>query len=247
MKIPFETAFKQMPLLQSFSKLELRTPHHLSDFQPFSLELINHTHRIRTIALVLFMLGLLAISSTLSFELWQLNPDVINENALLELAQGAALLAAALIQSVRALSADNVGLKRDIHTGLALFAFALVLREVDVDKLGSSAAWSVLETLMRVLAFVLIIGFVMKMSRKMHTVTRNLRKILLSPTVTMTILGCMLYAGAWPFDKELFEINNLLSLWFEETIELNACLLLLGASLMSNIKTDIVQIKAHSL
>lgn len=247
MRNSFETPLKKMPLLQSFSTLELRSPHHLSDFQPFSLELMSHTRRVRTIALVFFMLGLLAISSTLSFELWQLNPDVINENALLELAQGALLVAAALIQSVRALSTDNAGLKRDIRIGLALFAFALFLREVDVDKLGSSAVWGILETLMRVLALVMIIGFVIKMSRKIHTVTRNLGKILLSPTIIMTILGCTLYAGAWPFDKELFNIDNRLSLWTEETIELNSCLLFLGASLMSNIKTDTVQIQAPSL
>lgn len=246
MKNTFKTSRIQMPLLQSFTPLELRSPYHLTDFQPFSLELMNHTNRIRTAALAFLIIGLVAISSTLSFELWQLNPLVTAENAMLELTQGGFLLLAALIQCVRAFNTHDSGLKRDIRLGLALFAFTLFLREVDIDKLGSSAAWGTLETVLRAITLLTILGFVLHLSRRIKMVTRNFGKILLSPTVIVTILACVFYACGWPFDRELFSMDKSLSLWFEETFELNACLLFLCASLMSNIKTDVVKIQAPS-
>jgi len=246
MKNTFKSSLAQMPLLQSFPSLELRTPYHLSDFQPFSLELMSYTNRVRSVALAFFIAGLLAICTTLSFELWQLNPLVTAENALLELGQGAFLLFAALVQGGRAFTTHDAGLKRDVRMGLALFAFALFLREVDINKLGASEAWDTLEKVLRAIALLVILGFILHMSRRMRVVIRNTGKILLSPTVLISMLACVFYACGWPFDKELFKIDKSLSLWFEETFELNACLLFLCAGLVGNIKTDVVKIQAPS-
>jgi len=247
MKHTLKSSLPHMPLLQSFPTLELRSPYHLADFQPFSLELMSYTHHIRAIALTFFIVGLLAISSTLSFEAWQFNPAIVKENALLELAQGGFLLLAALVQGWRAFNAHDSGLKRDIRLGLALFALALFLREVDIDKLGGSAAWDVIEKVLRVITLLMILGFTLHMSRRIKLVMRNAGKILLSPTVMLTILACVFYACGWPFDRELFNnIDKGLSQWFEETLELNACLLFFCASLLGNIKTDVVKIQAPS-
>lgn len=246
MKNTLKSLLPQTPLLQNFPKLELRSPYHLADFQPFSLELMSYTNQVRAIALAFFIIGVLAITSTLSFEAWQLNPTIVKENALLELAQGVFLLLAAMFQGWRAFNAHDSGLKRDIRIGLALFALALFLREVDIDKLGSSAAWDVLEKTLRALAVLMILGFTWHMSRRVKLVMRNLSHILLSPTVMLTLVACMFYACGWPFDRELFSIDKGLSQWFEETFELDACLLFFCASLMANIKTKVVKIKAPS-
>lgn len=247
MKNPLKTSLPQMPLLQSFPTLELRSPYHLSDFEPFSLELMSYTNQIRVIALTFFIVGLLAIVSTLSFEAWQFNPTIVRENALLELAQGGFLLLATFFQGWRAFNTHESGLKRDIRNGLALFTFALFLREVDIDKLGSSDLWGALETTLRVIALLAILGFAFHASRRVKVLMRNLGKVLLSPTVILSTLACMLYACGWPFDRELFSIDKGLSQWFEETLELNACLLFFCASLMGNIKNNVVKIKAPSL
>lgn len=246
MKHTFKSSLPQMPLLQSFPTLELRMPYHLSDFQPFSLELMSHTGQVRSVAFAFFIVGLLAISTTLSFEAWQFNPLVTKENALLELAQGGFLLLAALVQSLRAFNNHISGLKRDIRLGLALFAFALFLREVDINKLGSSNVWDTLEIVLRAIALLTILGFALHMSRRIKLVTHNIGKILLSPTLILTMLACVLYASGLPFDRELFNIDKSLSVWFEETLELNACLLFMCAGLASNIKTDVVKIQAPS-
>ena len=246
MKNRLNLSSAHMPLLQSFPKLELRSPYHLSDFQPFSLELMSYTNQIRTLALTFFIVGLLAISTSLSFEAWQLDPSVVKENALLELAQGGFLLLAAIFQVWRAFKAHDSGLKRDIRLGLALFTFALFLREVDIDKLGSSDLWGALETMLRVVAMLAILSFAFHMSRRIKLVLNNLGKILLSPTIILSILACALYACGWPFDRELFSIDKGLSKWFEETFELNACLLFLCASMVGNIKSVVVKIQAPS-
>lgn len=246
MKDRLKSSLPQMTLLQNFPKLELRSPYHLADFQPFSLELMRYTSQIRAIALTFFILGMLAITSTLSFEAWQFNADIIKENALLELTQGGLLLLATLIQGWRAFNTHDSGLKRDIRLGLALFALALFLREVDIDKLGSSSGWGTLEQFLRITTVLMILGFAWHMSRRLKMIMRNLAQILISPTLILTLLACALYACGLPFDRELFNIDKGLSKWFEETLELNACLLLFCASLMANIKTNVVKIQAPS-
>jgi hypothetical protein len=246
MKNRLNLSHPHTPLLQNFPTLELRSPYHLSDFQPFSLELMSYTSKIRTLALTFFIVGLLAISSSLSFEAWQLAPHVTAENALLELAQGGFLLLAAMFQGLRAFNSHDSGLKRDIRLGLALFAFALFLREVDINKLGDRATWGALENILRASALLMMLGFTFHMSRRIKSFIANISKILLAPTVVLSVLACVLYACGWPFDRELFNIDKGLSKWFEETLELNACLLFLCAGMVGNIKTVVVKIQAPS-
>lgn len=207
---------------------------------------MNYAPRIKVIALAFCLFGLLVLSSALSFYTWQLDPTAIKENALLELVQGSFLLLASATQGWRAINAHEAGLKRDIRIALALFVFALFLREVDIDKLGSSAIWETLETLLRALALVMILGFLWHISRRIKLVVRSIVKILLAPKVGISVLACVFYACSWPFDRELFAIDKELSQWFEETFELNACLLFFCASLMSSVKNDVVKIKAPS-
>jgi hypothetical protein len=246
MKNRLDLSFTHTPLLQSFPTLELRSPYHRSDFQPFSLELMSYTNQIRTLALTFFIAGLLAISSTLSFEAWQLDPRVTAENALLELTQGAFLLLAAVFQGARAFNSHDSGLRRDIRLGLALFAFALFLREVDVNKLGNRDTWGAVENILRVSALLMILGFIWHMSRRIKLIIANITKILLAPTVILSMLACVLYACGLPFDREFFNIDKGLSKWIEETVELNACLLFLCAGIVGSIKTNVVKIPTPS-
>lgn len=234
------------PLSQSFPTLELRSPYHLADFQPFSLELLSYTNQIRTLALTFFIIGMLALSSALSFEAWQFTPRITAENALLELAQGSFLLLAAIFQGVLAFNSHDSGLKRDIRLGLALFAFALFLREVDINKLGNRDTWGAVENILRGSALLMMCGFAFHLSRRTTLLLTNMDKILRAPTVILSMLACVLYACGWPFDREMFTIDKDLSKWFEETLELNACLLFLFAGAVGNIKTDVVKIQAPS-
>lgn len=234
----------QLPLLQSFAQLELRTPYHLSDLHPFTLEWTDYSRRIQSIAMAFLIAGLVVISSALSLQYWQQNPLITAENALLELVQGGLLLAAALVQGLRAL--NNSGLGRDIRLALGLFAFALFLREVDIDKLGTSSYWAMLEKALRATALLLIAGFMFHMLPRLKLALRKLGQIITAPTLLLSLLACVFYACGWPFDKELTGLGKDLSVWCEETLELNACLLLLCAGALASAKAKVVKIAAPS-
>lgn len=233
-----------LPLLQSFPQLELRTPYHRSDLQPFSLEWDDYSRRIQSVALFFLISGLLVITSALSLALWQQNPLITDENALLELSQGGLLLAAALIQGLRAWHSPSNSLKRDVRLGLALFAFAFFLREVDIDQVGTGAHWALVEKLLRASALLMIGVFIFHMVPRLQLVLRNLPKVIGAPTLLLSLLACVFYVSGWPFDKGLTGLDSELSLWFEETLELNACLLLLCASALASVRSDMIQIKA---
>ena len=242
----FKSPLAPMPLLQNFQTPEFRTPYHLADFPPFSVELMSHTQRLRAIALAFLIAGLLALSTAISYELWLYNTSITGENAGLELAQGAFLILATLVQGWRGLTTAKPGLQRDIRVGLALFAFALFLREVDIDKLGASHFWNWLETSLRVITLIGFLGFATHLLSRTTILWRNCKRILLAPTVLISFLACGFYALGWPFDKELFNIDKGLSVWLEETLELNACLLFFLAGFTSGIKSAVVSLKAPS-
>jgi hypothetical protein len=244
MKNRCQSLLANMPILQRFPSVEFHEHHYFPDFHPFSLELSTYTERVRSVALAFFIAGLLAICTTLSFELRELNPAVTAENALLELAQIFCLILATLVQGVRAFGAADTGLARSIRAGLALLTCAILLREVDMDKFGASPSWGLAENLLRAVIMLVISGFILHMLRKKDQIMRNIGKILLSPTVLISILACILYACGWPLDKELLNIDKDLSIWAEETLELNACLLFVCASLTNNTRIDTA--KTHS-
>jgi hypothetical protein len=246
MSDPFKSPLAHMPLLQNFQTLEFRTPYHATDFPPFSMELKSHTQRIRSIALTFLVVGLLAVSTITSYELWQFNHGITGENAGLELAQVALLVLATVLQGWRGFITIKPGLQRDIRIGLALFAFTLFLREVDIDKLGTSHFWKWLETGLRVITLIGFFGFAVHMLRRIKIVLRCFKRIILAPTVLISLLACLFYTFGWPFDKELFNIDKGLSLWFEETLELNACLLFFVAGFTSSVKSAVVSLKAPS-
>ena len=228
----------QASLLQSFQSLELRNPYHLPDFQPAVFELKTYTNRVRSIALAFFILGLIAISTTSSFQLWQLQPSIAAENALLELVQGLFLLLALGVQGVRAYSAPKLGLIRDIRSGLALFALLLFLREMDIDKIGVSTHWALAEQMLRGIALLLTLRFILHVTRRREVIMSNLANIFWSPTLLVSLLGCLFYTCGWPFDKELFTINKGLSVWLEETLELKCLFIVVMCRLYRRCKID---------
>jgi len=46
------------------------------------------------------------------------------------------------------------------------------------------------------------------------------------PAVGLALLASLLYALSWPFDKSMVPLAAPVSMWFEETLQLNATLIL---------------------
>lgn len=181
---------------------------------------------------VFLVLVLMALVSTLSFQLWQHNAAIAEENALLELTQGVLLIFASCTLGARAwLARASDNLNKVIFLTLAFFFFAMFLREVDIDKLGRSPSWVGVERVIRSVAVLAIGAFMLSLLPKMKVLLANFFTMVKTPAVVITILACFLYAWGWFFDKEMFPISKSLSRCVEEIIELNACLLFALAAL----------------
>lgn len=175
----------------------------------------------------------LIAASLMSYSLWSGAIIDTAENGVLELAQNIFLLLACLLHSNHSWTKPSISHERHWHSGLALLCFALLLREVDINRFGTSTTWGTIEIIVRgVTVFVGVIYAGLVFSR-WRLAAKNIRLLATSPTTILTGLGCVAYLSSWPFDKMIFALPGDISEWIEETLELNATILLFAASTFS--------------
>ena len=208
----------------------------------FSLDINDNCHSgsaSKTGAVAILIAGILLLVSSISVYLWQYIPDIASENGLLEVSQDIFLSLAFVTAFLRYWSIRcDQSLNNTVFLALTLCSLAFLLREVDIDKLGSSPLWSVAEKVLRGIAAVPLLGFIFSVLRKTKLLWRNLASILTAPVVILTILGGLLYISSWPFDKKMFAMDKGLSQLCEEIIELNACLLFAFAAFSQGVKQE---------
>lgn len=171
-----------------------------------------------------------------AYWLWTFTPRITAENDLLETAQYLFLLLACATHIFQSGKAPPKSVERHLRWNLALFCFALLLREFDIDRVGDAQIWHSIESLIRSLTLITLViywgwawGWPAKKGR-IHWC--NISGIFATPTIVLTIIGCIFYAAGWPFDKLKFSIAADFSGLIEETLELNACMLLFFAACM---------------
>lgn len=173
----------------------------------------------------------LLLITTVTYNLWRLDNVIPTENGLLESGQLVFLILACLLSSYHAkVQFNQFPTERFLHIGLALFCFALILRECDIDQLGSSSNWKTLEIVLRSATLFAFIGFAGIIASKRSSLFLNFRILQQIPLIILALLGCVSYLASWPFDKELFNLPEALSIFIEESFELNACVLFFFAS-----------------
>jgi hypothetical protein len=154
------------------------------------------------------------------------------EISAIELSQSVLLLLACVAHGKRSYRLPSASLARLIHTGLALLTYSFLLRELPIHEFGGSQAGPLLQNTLRLIGAVLWLGVLLMLLRTIKPIYAEKWQILALPVMRMTVLGCLLYAASWPFDKEVFAaLSPALSAFVEEVIELNACVLLFLASL----------------
>lgn len=207
----------------------------------FSLDMNDNCHSdvASTGAAALLIAGILLLVSGISFYLWKYIPDIASENGLLEVGQDIFLSLAFVTALLRYWPIRcEEGLSSTVFLALTLCSLAFLLREVDIDKLGSSSLWPVAEKVLRGIAAVALLGFIFSVLRKIKLLLRNLASILTAPVMILTILGGLLYISSWPFDKKMLAMDKGLSQLCEEIIELNACLLFAFAAFSRGVKQE---------
>ncbi|MES2823922.1 MAG: hypothetical protein V4732_09990 [Pseudomonadota bacterium] len=177
----------------------------------------------------LFIGAVILSTTAFIYLMWSFNSNITRENAALESWQNIFLVLACLLYGYQYKNATD-NMTKYARCGLMLFCFAILLREFDIHRIGTSSIWKVIEILIRGTALILFFVYLAVVRKKIYTAWKNAREIVTSPMVVLTLLGCVAYISGWYFDKMIFDIPKNIAVLIEETLELNATLLFfLGA------------------
>ncbi|HSX83879.1 MAG TPA: hypothetical protein VLE50_00675 [Cellvibrio sp.] len=194
----------------------------------------------------LWMFVALLLISGESYRLWSHGLISTTETGLLEVGQNIFLFLACLLHSYHSRNDNAEPLYRYLCVGLALLCLALLLRELDIDKMGDNNQWRNIELLVRSVTVTGIIIFCGKLLRHPAITWSSLRSLSTMPILTFSFWGVCCYLCGWPFDKLLFAIPQGLSAWVEETLELNATILLFCAACTKPFHTKLIAAESCS-
>ncbi len=160
--------------------------------------------------------------------LWAEGFSITQENALLENSQ-VFFLALAVFLSIRQVSYEENKTVRISHAVLGMLFLSIVIREVDINRLGSAAIWEAAELVIRLGAVVVWLYLGALVFRKWKTLWRIRFSILFSPTSFLTAVGILFYMISWHFDKSASPNQEWNRLW-EELLQLNGTIFFFAAS-----------------
>ena len=178
----------------------------------------------------LWMFIALLLISVESYRLWSHGLISTSETGLLEVGQSIFLFLACLLHSYHSRNDKADPPYRYLCAGLALLCLTLLLRELDIDKMGNNNQWKTIELLVRSLAATGIIMYCGTLLRHPDITWSGLKSFTTMPMLIFSFWGICCYLCGWPFDKSLVAIPQELSAWAEETLELNATILLFCAA-----------------
>ena len=178
--------------------------------------------------------GLLLTGNFFVLMLWHYGLVQAQENHVLELAQCAFLALACGVCSVRAWHLAKISLNLNflLHAGLALLSYSFILREVDIDRLGTAPAWASLEQGLRLFGVALWLALLIFVVPRVRQLWAQRAIMFKKPMVILAMMGGALLLASWPFDKQVFTVlPYLTSQFIEELLELNGCMVLFFSSL----------------
>ncbi|MEX0885792.1 MAG: hypothetical protein WD009_05055 [Phycisphaeraceae bacterium] len=170
---------------------------------------------------------LLAGSTYAAFLLWRRDPQVLEEHQLVESTQTAVLLTACAVHGVRGWRAAG-SVETVARLGLAMICLSFAVRETDIDRLSESPVWPVTELVARGIVVVIWIALGVWALRRAGELLAGWRTAL-GPAAWCAAAGGALYVASFALDKRMLPLTAETSLFVEEAVQLNACLLLLAA------------------
>lgn len=173
-----------------------------------------------------FLCGLCDLGGWL---LWAEGFSITEENALLESSQ-VSFLALAVCLSVRHVSCVENNTVRISHAVLGMLFLSIMIREVDINRLGSAAIWKTVELVIRLGAVVVWLYLSALVFRKWKPLWCNRFQMLFSATGFLTALGILFYMISWYFDKSASP-NQDWNRLCEELLQLNGTIFFFAASL----------------
>ena len=161
--------------------------------------------------------------------LWAEGFSVTQENGLLENSQ-IFFLALAVCFSIRQGSRTEGGTFRISHAVLGLLFFSVIVREVDIDRLGAAPAWETTEFVIRLVLVLIWVYIGALVYRKRLSFWRFRFRILYSPNSILAAVGILFYVLSRYFDKAESGNQDFNRLW-EELLQLNGTIFFSVAAL----------------
>lgn len=174
-------------------------------------------------------LAIMALSTALASSLWRYDQRVMEERHIIEMSQAALLMIACGIHAVRVFRCASM---RDstCRMGLALLCLTLAVRETDIDEFGASTLWPVAESVLRGILVMLWVVLGVVVGRRYALLLPAWRQAAFGSCAVYTVAGGMLYLLSYPFDKTMVPLAASPSMFVEEALQMNACILMLAAA-----------------
>jgi hypothetical protein len=153
--------------------------------------------------------------------LWIDDKTIARENGLLENGQVTLLVVAGLLHFIQRSRIDSSSVARICHVVLGLLCLSIVIREVDIDKIGPAAAWKTAEFIIRLCVVLVWCVVGAHVFRHLLELWRHRWGVLFSMTSWLTAIGIVLYMAAWFFDKSVESLGPETRRLCEELLELS--------------------------
>ncbi|MEX0738946.1 MAG: hypothetical protein WD071_06370 [Pseudohongiella sp.] len=164
--------------------------------------------------------------------LWTHDIGVTHENRIIENTQVFFLLLALATHALQAgrqpVSSTSLRL---CHLVLAMLCLSIMVREIDIDKLGSQPGWELAENLIRLTGGAGWIWLLTHVYRNRRPLWQCKTGILLTSASLLTGLGVLFYMASWLFDKSVVPLPAERSQLWEETLQLSGTIFLFTAAL----------------
>lgn len=164
--------------------------------------------------------------------LWYQDITVTYENRIMENTQVLFLMLGTLLHTLLSTRMPATALNdRLCHQVLAMLCLSIMVREVDIDKLGPQAGWALAENLIRMAGVAVWIWLIARVYGKRQALWQRKTAILCTPTSMLTGVGVLLYMASWFFDKSIVPLPAARSQLWEETLQMSATVALFTAAL----------------
>ncbi len=181
-----------------------------------------------------------AICALAANRLWHQDISVTHENRLMENTQVFFLMLATAMHFVQTVRQPTSFITvRQCHMVLGMLCLSIMVREVDIDRLGPQQGWETTETLIRLAGGAVWIWLLTQIFGNRLALWRYKADILWTATSVQTGLGVMFYIASWFFDKSIVDLPGERSQLWEETLQISATVFLFTAALRPlYLKTD---------
>lgn len=201
--------------------------------QPGIEDCLSDSSHEMSLRKTLFPTCIALVAGSLIYYLWRIDATITAENRLIENSQVALLGLASAFHFIRSSGVSISPLAKICQRVLGLLFLSLIVREVDIDKLGDASVWRSVERIIRVIVVAAWLPLAASVFRNLRPLWNERAKILMSPCAWLTGAGVIFYMLSFFFDKSLVPILPSYSQLCEQLLQLIATICCFSGAIQS--------------